>query len=90
MSINTNHSNIQFEKEFLSIKKWIKKQVPGICGYSSETVQARLMQYLVSVSLPAYAETTYALVKKNMDPFPFKDRVLDFGGGTVELDTGCD
>jgi len=89
MSINTNHSNIQFEKEFLSIKKWIKKQVPGICGYSSAIVQARLMQYLVTVSLPVYAETTYALVGKTMDPFPFKDRVLDFGGGTVDLDTGC-
>ena len=89
MLINTNHSNIQFEKEFLRIRKWIKRKVPGICGYSSETVQARLMQYLVTISLPIYVETAYALVRKNVDPFPFKDRILYFGGGTVELDTGC-
>jgi hypothetical protein len=89
MTINTNHSNIQFEKELLNVKHWLSNKVSGICGFSSETVHSRLIQYIVAVTLPVYAKKVYALNEHKVGSFPVKGTVLDVGVGTIELGTGC-
>jgi len=42
MNINTNHSNIEFEKEIVILKSWLSNKVSGMCGYTIQEIDAAI------------------------------------------------
>jgi hypothetical protein len=86
--MNTNHSNINFEKEILNLKKWLANNVQGTCGYSKQIVFDRLMQLLVAISLPVYAKSIKKSSQNSSYALPITESMLELEIANLELGTG--
>lgn len=54
MNINSNHSNLAFDREIANSKSWIETKITDACGYSSGVLLDRLMQRIAEIGLVPY------------------------------------
>lgn len=70
MNINSNHSNLAFDREIANSKSWLETKMTDACGYSSEVLLDRLMQRLVEISLCPYASVFNLLCRTTDNCLP--------------------
>lgn len=89
MGMNSNHSNLVFDREIDNCKDWLETKVTNACGHSSEVLLDCLMQRLVEISLCPYASTVTLLCCKTTDKFfPAPGTKIDCTRANMEIGSG--
>ena len=90
MRINSNHSNLAFDREIDNARAWLQARIFDACGYPSGVLCDRLMQRLVQISRYPYALAVSVLCKAggNCFPVPVPGAQIDCGRASMEMGSG--
>lgn len=89
MNINTNHSNLAFDREIDNSRKWLQTKIIDACGYPAEILLARLMQRLVEIGIGPYASAVSTLSKNSSKcSFPMAGTQINAGRAFIETCSG--
>jgi hypothetical protein len=87
--MNTNHSNLAFDREIDKCKVWLQTKVFDACGYSAEVLVDRLVQRVVEISHCSYATAVIGLLRKtNGNAFPTSGAQINCNRAFMEIGSG--
>jgi hypothetical protein len=86
--MNSNQTNLAFEREIQNAANWLDGKVSDSCRYSAAVLQDRLMQRLVEIALRPCTNFVAALSKSGADCFPSAGTRIDCGRAHLELGSG--
>lgn len=88
MEINSNHSNLAFDREIDKTKDWLETKVTDACGHPSEALLNCIMQRLTDTFLGPYAALCKS-VGRTGDQIPqVPGYILKSQGANLALGTG--
>lgn len=88
MNLNSNHSNLAFNREIENCRKWLQTRIIDASGYSSEALLDRLVQRITEIGHYPYALAVSILCKKSGNCFPVHGTKLDCNRLFLEMGSG--
>lgn len=88
MNINSNHSNLAFNREIDNCRDWLLAKMFDACGYSSGVLLDRLMQRLAEIGHYPYALAVSILCKTSGNCFPLHGTKINCGRALMEMGSG--
>jgi len=88
MKISNNSFNLSFEKLINKFKDFLEEESLDTCGYSSQILRDRLMQYVVESTIAPYGVEVDRLCNKNESCDPTSNTKINIGNAIIEVSTG--
>lgn len=86
--MNSNHSNLAFDREINNASNWGKGRVFAACGYSAETLLDRLMQRIVEIALSPYVAAIKNACAGGNSVLPVRGVRINCGRFLMEIGSG--
>ncbi len=88
MKINSNHTNLAFDREINNSEAWFQNKIFDVGRFASKVLTDRLMQRFVEIFLTPYITRVSLLCKQGKDCFPASGTKLMGGCASLEIGTG--
>ncbi len=79
---------LAFDGVIRDIDRWLERQAPSVCGYSSNAVANRLTQRVMEITLRSFMQEGARRYDAGIRTLPSQDRLMRCAGAVVNTATG--